>query len=97
MMDSAQDFEYVRMGLNNALVRELQQLKKKMSEMDENKIEFDGEYANVFVERIFLCSEGLKKIFAVMGFMDAWEENGDIPQLNPIYEEREAIDNDNSN
>ena len=82
MMETAKDFEDVRINLSNGIDREILNLKHFMETIDENTFGNDQRTVANIAERIFYASEGLKKLSAVLGFIDCWEENGEPPQLS---------------
>lgn len=82
MMETAKDFEEVRVGLSNQIDREVLGLKHYMEALDEETITSDPDQMAEVVERIFYTFSGLEKLAAVLGFMDCWEENGEPPQIS---------------
>ena len=82
MMDTAKDFEYVRISLCNSIDDEILKLKHFMEGIDEKTFNDEPEVVAEICERIFYASEGLKKLAGVLSFFDCWEENGEPPQLS---------------
>lgn len=82
-MDSAQDFETARKSLTCQVIREVKNLREYLSAIDPEELENDGGYMLAdAIEKIVFVSEGIKKINYAQEYIDAWEENGDPPQLN---------------
>ena len=81
-MKTAKDFEEVRISLCNQVNKEIAELKEYFSGIDIDEIKTDPEKTGEACEKIVYASEGLKKLSCVLGFVDCWEENGDIPQLS---------------
>jgi len=82
MMETAKDFEDVRIGLSNGIDREILNLKHFMETIDENTFGNDQRTVANIVEQIFYANEGIKKLVNVLSFIDCWEENGEPPQLS---------------
>lgn len=82
MMESAKDFEEVRIGLCDGIDQEILKLKHFMEAIDEDKFSEDPKAVAEIVERIFYANEGINKLANVLSFIDCWEENGDPPQLS---------------
>lgn len=82
MMDTAKDFEDVRVSLCNGIDDEILKLKHFMEGIDENTFGNDSETVGRICEKIFYTAEGLKKLADVLAFIDCWEENGEPPQLS---------------
>lgn len=93
MMETAKDFEDVRISLSNGIDREILNLKHFMETIDENTFSYDPRTVANIIERIFYANEGLKKLIAVLGFIDCWEENGELPQLSQhaSFEEKSEL------
>ena len=93
MMETAKDFEDVRISLSNGIDREILNLKHFMETIDEDTFGNDPHVVGKITERIFYVSEGLKKLGAVLSFIDCWEENGEPPQLSQHagFEEKSEI------
>ena len=81
-MKSAEEFEYVRTGLTNQIDREILGLKRWLDSKTDEELTSDPKIVGETVSRIFYTMKGLEKLNSVMGFIDCWEENGDIPQLS---------------
>ena len=82
MMETAADFEEIRIGLSDGIDQEILKLKHFMEGIDENTFNHDPEVVAKICERIFYASEGLQKLASVLGFFDCWEESGEPPPLS---------------
>lgn len=82
MINTAQDFENVRIDLSNGIDHEILALKHFMESIDENTFGDDPETTAAICERIFYTAKGLEKLADVLSFVDCWEENGEPPQLS---------------
>ena len=82
-METAMDFENLRVHLLNGMVQEIEDLKEYLTPFSYQDIEdVDGEELAEITNRIFYAAEGLKKLSTVLTFMDCWEENGEPPQIS---------------
>lgn len=82
MMETAEEFEYVRNSLLNQIDREILGLKKWLNSKTDEELTSNPATVGETVSKIFYTMKGLENLNAVMGFMDCWEENGDVPQLS---------------
>jgi len=82
MMETAKDFEEVRIGLCNGIDQEILKLKHFMESLDDDSIIDNPDLEAEIYGRIFYASKGIEKLASVLGFIDCWEENGEPPQLN---------------
>ena len=81
-MESAKDFENVRIELNTQIRSEIENLKNFLIENDG----LEDLLPEKVIKRIIKTAEGLKMLTCVQTFMDCWEENGEPPQINQIKE-----------
>lgn len=88
-MDEAREFETARASLVGQAENEVLTLRNYLGSIDENDFLTNDQILSDAILRVFYVAEGLKKIANVLQYVDAWEENGDPPQLSYMKNEDE--------
>ena len=83
-MDNIQtEFRIAHESLTRQAVQEVKNLRECLNVIDPDALENDdGTALADAVERIIFACEGIRKIGYAQEYVEAWEENGDPPQLS---------------
>ena len=76
-----EEFKDIREHNIGQIERVILETREKMIAYDKNDILEREDVVNDLIEAIVAAYDGIKKVASVIEFMDAWEENGDVPSL----------------
>ena len=81
MMDSAVDFEIARKSLVGQAYKTILKLKDTLKDITQEDL-YDDKKLNDIITAMFYADKDICQISSVLKYIDAWEENGDPPQLS---------------
>lgn len=82
MMDSAVDFEIARKSLVGQVDKTILKLKDDLKDITQEDLDNGDQKIMDIIKAILCASEDIRQISSVLRYIDAWEENGDPPQLS---------------